>query len=194
RTIVHLDGGQTAKALADLDEQIALGEKNNDVPAIAFDRGLKGLIFAETGKGDAAKKEFDAGLRAVEESNLPQEVKDNAKLVSHYNISRVALAKKDIAGAQKEADEFRTGAASSKNPFQAKNAHELDGIIALAQKDYDKAIAELSQANQQNPFDLYRLGQAYLGKGDKEKAKEFFTKAADFNSLPLANYAFIRTK
>src|SRR5262249_31592704 len=54
RTIVHLDGGQTAKALADLDEQVALGDKNSDVPAIAFDRGLKGLIFVETGKADAA--------------------------------------------------------------------------------------------------------------------------------------------
>jgi len=194
RTIVHLDGGQTAKALADVDERYALGEKTNDVPAMAFDRALKCEILVENGKPDAAKKEFEAGLELMRNSSLSQELKDNATLVSHYNLARVALAKKDFAGAKKEADEFRKGAAASKNPFQPKNAHELDGTIALAEKDYDKAIAELSQANQQNPQDLYRLCQAYGAKGDAGKAAELCRKAADFNGLPNVNYAFVRTK
>ena len=73
-----------------------------------------------------------------------------------------------------------------------RQAHELTGLIALEEKDYEKAVAELQQANQQNPYDLYRLCQAYQGKGDKEKAKEFCMKAVGFNSLPQLNYAFIR--
>ena len=60
-------------------------------------------------------------------------------------------------------------------------------MIALAEKDYDKAISELGQASQQNPQNLFRLAQAYEGKGDA-------AKAAAFNSLPQMNYAFIRTK
>ena len=194
RTVVHLDGGQTAKALADVDEQSALGEKTGDVPAMAFDRNLKGLILVEEGKADAAKKEFDAGVKLVQESNLSPEVKDNAKLVHHYNLARVALAKKDFTGAKSEADQFRKGAAASKNPLQAKNAHELDGMIALAEKDYDKSITELTQANPKNPQDLYRACQAYGAKGDQAKAAELCKRAADFNSLPNVNYALIRTK
>ena len=104
------------------------------------------------------------------------------------------MAKKDFAAAKSEADEFRKGAEATKNPAQVKNAHELDGIIALAEKDYDRAIAELQQANQQNPQDLYRLCQAYKGKGDAAKAKDYCDKAANFNSLPQLNYAFVRTK
>jgi hypothetical protein len=38
------------------------------------------------------------------------------------------------------------------------------------------------------------LGEAYQGKGDAAKAKDSFTKAAKFNSLPALNYAFVRTK
>ena len=193
-TIVHLDAGQTAKALADVDKQYKLGEKSNDVPAMVGDRGLKGLILVESGNPDAAKKEFEAGQKLLEASNLSQEVKDNGKLVHHYNLARVALAKKDFAGAKKEADEFRNGAASAKNPFTVKNSHELDGTIALAEKDWDKAIAELQQANQQNPQNPYRLCQAYQGKGDAAKAAEECRKAADFNGLPNVNYAFVRTK
>jgi len=193
-TVVHADAGKMANALSDVDEQYALGEKTNDVPAMAFDRGLKGNILLEMGKPDQAKGEFERGVELVEGSSLSQGIKDNAKLVHHYNLARVALGKKDVAAAKSEADAFRKGASVSKNPAQAKQAHELDGIIALAEKDYEKAAAELQQANQQNPQNLYRLCQAYQGKGDAEKAKESCARAANFNSLPQINYGFVRTK
>ena len=193
-TVVHVDGGKLAKALEDVDKQYVLGEKTNDVPAMAFDRQLRGNILLEMGKPDQARAEFERGLKLTEGSNLSQAIKDNAGLVSHYNFARVAVGKKDLAAAKSQADEFRKGTATSRNPAQAKQAHELDGIIALAEKDYDKAAAELQQANQQNPQNLYRLCQAYQGKKDGEKAKEFCGKAANFNSLPAINYAFVRAK
>src|SRR5258708_18455608 len=193
-TDVIADGGKLARAIEDVAQQSALGEKSNDVPTMAFDCALRGNILLEMGKPDQAKAEFERGLKLTQGSNLSQAIKDNAALISHYNLARVAVGKKDFAGAKSEADEYRKGAMVSKNPAQAKNAHELDGIIALAEKDYDKAVAELQQANQQNPQDLYRLCQAFQGKGDAEKAKEYCGKAANFNSLPQVNYAFIRTK
>jgi tetratricopeptide (TPR) repeat protein len=99
-----------------------------------------------------------------------------------------------MATAKTEADAFSKGTASLKNPFQTKQAHGLLGAIALEAKDFDAALAELQQANPQNPYDLYRTCEAYQGKGDMGKAKEFCTKAATFNSLPQVNLAFIRTK
>ena len=77
---------------------------------------------------------------------------------------------------------------------QLKQAHELAGRIALAEKNYAIAIAELQQANEQNPRNLYRLAQAYQAKGDSTKAREYYAQAAGFNSLPQLNYAFIRLK
>ena len=193
-TVVDVDSGKMDKALEEVDKQYALGEKTNDVPAMTGDLQLKGNILLEMGKYDEAKALFERGLKMTEDSKLSQEIKDNAKLFQHYNLARVALGKKDLATAKTEAEEFRKGTESAKNPFQTKQAHELAGMIALEEKDYDKAVAELQQANQQNPYDLYRLCQAYQGKGDSAKAKEFCTKAAGFNSLPQLNLAFIRTK
>jgi tetratricopeptide (TPR) repeat protein len=193
-TVVHIDGGKMAKALEDVDKQYALGEKTTDIPAMSGNRGLKGNILLEMGKPDQARAEYESGVKLVESSALSPQIKENARLVLHYNLARVAVTKKDFATARTEADEFRKGAGVSKNPIQAKNAHELDGIVALAQKDYDKAVAELSQANQQNPQDLYRLCQAFEAKGEAEKAKDFCARAASFNSLPNPNYAYIRTK
>jgi len=193
-TVLDVDGGKMDKALEDMDKQYALGEKTNDVPAMAGDLQQKGIILVEMGKYDEGKGLFERALKMTQDSNLSQEIKDNAKRFHHYNIARVALGKKDYTTAKTEAEEFRKGVEAARNPVQAKQAHELTGIIALEEKDYDKAVAEFQQANQQNPYDLYRLCQAYQGKGDKEKAKEFCMKAAGFNSLPQLNYAFIRMK
>lgn len=193
-TVVDVDSGKMDKALAEVDKQYALGEKTNDIPGMTGDLQLKGNILLEAGKFDEAKSAFDRGLKMTEESSLSHEIKDNARLFHHFNLARVALGKKDLATAKTEADAFSKGAEAAKNPFQIKQAHSLLGTIALEEKNYDKAVAELQQANSQNPYDLYRMCLAYSGKGDSAKAKESCTKAADFNSLPQLNLAFIRAK
>lgn len=193
-TVVEADNGKLDAALAEVDKQYALGEKTNDVGGMTGDLQLKGNILLEMGKPDDAKTAFERIVKMTDESSLSQEIKDNTKLFHHYNMTRVALAKKDIATAKTEADAFKKGTESLKNPFQTKQAHELMGMIALESKDFDAALAELQQSNPQNPYDLYRICQAYQGKGDMGKAKEFCTKAATFNSLPALNLAFVRTK
>ena len=194
QTIVAVDSGKFDEALADADKQYALGEKTNDVPAMAGDLQLKGNILLAMGRYDDAKHAYDQALKMTADSNLSQPVKDNNARFSHYNLARVAIAKKDLATAKTETETFRSGAETAKNTNQLKQAHELAGRIALEEKNYDAAISELGQANQQNPEVLYLLGQAYQSKGDSAKAKQMFTKAAKFNSLPILNYALVRTK
>lgn len=190
-TVVDVDSGKWDAALADVDKQYALGDKTNDVPGMTGDLQLRGNILLEMGKYDEAKVQYEKGLKMTQDSSLSQEIKDNAALFHHYNLARVALGKKDLATAKTESSAFMNGV---KNPLQTKQAHQLMGLIAMEEKDYDKAVAELKQANQQNPYDLYRLCQAYQGKGDAAAAKEQCGKAANFNSLPAIQYAFVRTK
>jgi tetratricopeptide (TPR) repeat protein len=192
--VVAADSGKLDKALQQIDKEFAVAEKKNDAAAMAADLQAKGNILAEMQKYDEAGKTFDRSLKYVADSDLSQEIKDNAQLLHHFNLSALAIGKKDYAAANTHAEEFRKGADASKNPAQVKLAHELAGRIALAQKDYDKSISELQQSNLQDPRNLYRLGQAYDGKGDHTKAQEFYGNAAKFNSLPALNYAFIRTK
>jgi len=190
-TVVDVDAGKWDAALADVDKQYALGEKTSDVPGMTGDLQLRGNILLEMGKYDDAKAQFEKLLKMTDESNLSQEIKDNTRLFHHYNLARVALGKKDLATAKSEGETFGKGA---KNPNQMRFAHQVNGLIAMEEKDYDKAIGELKQANQQNPYDLYRLCQAYSAKGDASAAKEQCGKAANFNSLPAIQYAFVRTK
>ena len=193
-TIVDVDSGKMDKALERMDQQYALGEKTDDAAAMTADLQTKGAILLEMGKNPDAQTQFERLLKMTEASNLSQGIKDNTKLFHHYNMATVALGKKDYSTAKAEAEEFRKGAEASRNPAQARQSHQIAGMIALAEKDYNKAIGELEQTGQQNPQNLYRLCQAYQGKGDHAKAKEWCIKAAGFNQIPQLNYAFVRTK
>ena len=192
--VVAADSGKYDKALQAMDKEYAVAEKKNDVASMAADLQAKGNILAAMPKYNEAKQTFDRSFQMIQSSSLSQEIKDNSALLHHFNLAGLAIAQKDFAAAKLDAEEFRQGVAKSNNHAQEKQAHELAGRIALAQKDYDAAITELAQANDQDPRNLYRLAEAYQGKGDNAKAGEFRTKAADFNSLPALNYAFVRAK
>lgn len=194
QAVVAVDSGNLDQALAAVDKEYAIAQKSNDAANMNGDLQLKANILMEAGKYDAAKQAFDQALKTTTDSGLSQQVKDNATRFSHYNFARVAIAKKDLATAKTETEAFRSAVEATKNANQLKQAHELAGRIAFEEKNYDAAITELGQANQQNPDVLYLLAQAYRAKGDAANAKTFFTKAARFNSLPQLNYAIVRNK
>jgi tetratricopeptide (TPR) repeat protein len=192
--VVAADSGKLDAAVQAMDKEYAVAEKKNDAAAMAADLQAKGNILAEMLKYDAAGEQFERSLQLIQSSSLSQELKDNATLLHHFNLAGLAIGKKDYAAAKSHAEEFRKGAEATKNELQVKQGHELAGRIALVENDYATAIAELQQANEQNPRNLYRLAQAYQGKGDSAKAREYYVQAARFNSLPQLNYAFIRLK
>ncbi len=192
--VVAADSGKLGDALHAMDKEYAVAEKKNDVASMAADLQAKGNILVEMSNYEEATRQFERSLQLVRASSLSQDIKDNATLLHHFNLAGIAVAKGDYAAARTHAAEFRKGAEAGKNPFQLRQTHELTGRIALGEKDNDTAIAELQQANLQDPRNLYRLSLAYEGEGDGARAKEFVAKAAGFNSLPQLNYAFVRTK
>src|SRR5215510_9324790 len=78
--VVAADTGKLDQALAEVDKQYALGQKTNDVPAMAGDLQLKGNILLEMGKYEDAKKAYEEALKMTADSNLSQANKDNAAL------------------------------------------------------------------------------------------------------------------
>jgi tetratricopeptide (TPR) repeat protein len=192
--VVAADRGRLDQAVQEMDKQYAIAEKKNDAGAMAADLQAKGNILLEARKYAVSQKAFDSSLQLTEASDLSPQIKENARRLHHFNLTMIAVGKKDHNQAKAEAEEFRKGAEASKNPAQVKQAHELAGVIALADKNYDSAIAELEQANLQNPRNLYRLYEAYQAKGDTAKAQQYRSQTASFNPLPQLNYAFIRAK
>jgi Tfp pilus assembly protein PilF len=153
-----------------------------------------GIVLLEAGKPDQALKRFQQALDIQANSTLSSETKQDAKLAHHYNLARVALAKNDLATAKSEAEEYLKGAEEKENAFRIRQAHELAGLMAIREKDFDQAISELEKASQQDPYVVYQTAVAYAGAGDQAKAKETYKRAAEMYILPTINYALIRVK
>jgi tetratricopeptide (TPR) repeat protein len=194
RAVAYADEGKLDEAVAELKKQYAVAEKINDAAAMSGDAVAMGDVLLEAGKPEEARKLYEKAVALLEGSDLSQEVKNDAKLVHHYNLGRVAIRSKDLAAARQHADAFMQGASAKKNSAEIRQAHELAGTIALKEKRFDQALAHLTQANQQNPYVLLKTGKAYQGKGDETKAGEMFRQAANHNTLPTLNHAFVRAK
>jgi tetratricopeptide (TPR) repeat protein len=192
--VILTDAGRTDAAVKEIEREYAYDAKLADTANMSPDALLIGNILLNAGRTEAAAKQYERALALVEHSSLSDQVKQDTRLADHYNKGRVALAKGDVAGAKTEAKAYLDGAAERQNKFRTRQAHELEGRIALAEKQYDDAIAHLGQANQQDPEVVYLTALAYQGKGDSAKAKALAAKAADANVLPLATYAFVRAK
>jgi len=186
--------GKFEKAMQELQELHSIVEKNNNLIEMAYSVNLMADLLLETGKLVEAEMKYLKSVELIEKSEIAsKEQKNDVKQGLLFDEAHIALKKDDVITAKAKADEYRKQIEIDNNPLEMQTSHELVGMIALHEKRYDDALQELQQANQRNPRNLCRMAKAYQGKGDKVKAKEFWTKAANFNEISI-NYAYIHNK
>ena len=191
-TVSYVDEGKMDKALEELNWQYNLGKGTNDPANMAADLIFIGNIYYEMKKYDKAFSFYEDALKTIEASDLSKPVKDNARRFFMYNQARVALRKKDLNTAWEKAAEFMKQAQSVNNTFQVWLAHQIAGMIAMQEKEYETAIRSLQQSNMQNPYNLYRIALAYHKLEQREMAKDYCEQAAHHNTLNSMQYAFVR--
>jgi tetratricopeptide (TPR) repeat protein len=189
----YVHEGAYDKAVEAIKVGYALSEKDADKAALSGDLNQMGDILLEAGRPDEAAARYAESDTMIDAANVPAEVKAATHRQDIFEEARVALAKKDLATAKAKAASYAKEVAVKSVPFEVRQQHEIAGLIALQEGEHAKAVAELGQANQQDPRVLYNLGLAYRGQGDAAKAKEAFTAAAGFNALNF-NYGYVRGK
>jgi tetratricopeptide (TPR) repeat protein len=189
----YVHEGATDKAIKEVEKQAAIARASGDKASLSGDWNQIGDILLEAGRADEALAKYKEQLATMDEADVPAEVKEATRRQHLFDQARVALAKKDVAGAKSKAQEYAAAVQAKRIPFEMWQQHELAGRIALQEKSYPAAAAELEQANQQDPRVMYLLAVALRGKGDGQKARTVATRAGDFNGLS-ATYGFVRGK
>jgi tetratricopeptide (TPR) repeat protein len=133
-------------------------------------------------------------IKTIRESNLSEKVKANAEMNYLNNEALIAMKDGDFKNAKLKADEYWTKAETNNNPTQKRICNGTKARIAMAEKDYDAALKFFTEANLQNPYNLYRMAVCYDIKKDKINAKIYCDKTVNSNALNSINYAFCRTK
>lgn len=161
---------------------------------MAADLNTMGNLLLAAGKVNEAQAKYEQAWTLSEESDIPEAAKAAAQRARYANAARVALKQGDITAAKSHTEEFGQLAESANIPGQTRLYHQLSGMVALAEKAYDRALEELQQANQQDPRNLYRMALAYQGKGDTENAKVLCERILALNQLNSINYSLVRHK
>jgi tetratricopeptide (TPR) repeat protein len=189
--VSFIDDGKYDEALGEAKKEAAIAEASKDLGNLAADHAFMGNIYLAAGQPDEAAAEFAQQLEINGRSQVPDVNKQQVRRNDLFNQGRVAIAKKDIAGARKIADEYAKQVADKKILFELWQSRELNGMVAIEENHYADAVSELTQSNQQDPRVLYLTAVALQGAGDVQKAKAICAKAADFNALAF-DLAYVR--
>jgi tetratricopeptide (TPR) repeat protein len=187
----YVHQGETDKAIAEIKRGSALAEADGDMASMSGDLNQIGDILREAGQFDQALAKYGEALEVMSRASVPDEVKAATRRNTLFELGRVAVMKQDVATAKAKAAEYGTQVAAKAVPFEVRQQHELNGLIALAENRPRDAVAELKKANQQDPRVLHLLAKALQASGEASEARAVALKAADYNALAF-NYAFVR--
>jgi len=191
--IAYSFDGAWDKAIAEADKMVAIANERKDQAMLANDYNFLGNTLLEAGRPDEAAAKYKLQQEANEKANVPDGVKELTKRSALYDDARVALAKHDVKTAQTKAKAFAQQVSVKQNPFEVRQSHELNGMVALETKQWKTAADELAHANLRDPRVLYLAAIALAGEGDAKAAKAMALRAADFNGL-APDYAYVRAK
>jgi tetratricopeptide (TPR) repeat protein len=189
----YVHEGATDKALEEIRSAYALAEGAHDAASMSGDLVLMGDVLREAGRLDEASTKYNEAVSLITKAQVPDEVKEAARRNHVFEHARLAVARNDLTAAKAKAAEYATLIAPRKVPFEARQQHELNGLIALAEKRAPVAVQEFTSGNQQDPRILYLAAVALREAGDARKASAMASKAAKFNGLSF-NYAYVRNK
>jgi tetratricopeptide (TPR) repeat protein len=194
QAVSYADEGDLDQALKSVQKQLDIAAAINDYPLMAGDYITQGLIYVQMEDYDQARAMFENSLKMNQKADITEKAKEFARMNYNYFDGLVALRQGDVIRAREISKKYIQLAEKWGNPFQIRLAHELAGLIAMDAGDYSLALKELQQANQQDPYNVYRIAMVYKGLGDMKNAKAWFKKAAEYNALNNLNMAFIRNK
>ncbi len=192
--LIDVDNGATDDALRAMDKEYELARAIGDTLSMSSDAMAVGDILLDAGRIDAASERYRQAHELVVASSLTANLKQDCELITRYNAARVALAKHDLPTARSEAIAFTHGAEARRNGDRIRQAHELNGLIYLNDKEFDRSLAELALADQQNAAVLYQMAAAYHGQGNHAKGDELMASAIHMYTLPTFPYMFVRAK
>lgn len=186
------DEGLIDSALTMLRTSQQLAEEVRDVMSMAAAAMALGDAYREYGQYDQALAEYSSARRFVEQSGLDESLKEMARHSFFYNAAKVETQRGNLAAARTYAAEFQTHISDEGAPLQLKRVHELAGLIALADRDYQTAIDHLQQADPRDPCILRHIASAYRKLNNPEMAAVLDDRFGKFYADNNLSYSLVR--
>jgi tetratricopeptide (TPR) repeat protein len=191
--ITYVDQGNFDAALEELHRNYELSKNINDVGAMSIDLNNMGFVLMEAGRYTDAATAFEQALELRLQGDRPENIKDQIRAFYLYNQGRLAVAAGNLREAEAISQEFSARVTEvDGGPFMEKAAHELAGIVALAEKKYALALEDLNQADTTSADNMFRIAQAYQGLGDTAAARQWYEYVVTYRGGLNLSYSLVR--
>jgi tetratricopeptide (TPR) repeat protein len=149
----------------------------NDLAGAAEAANELARVLLESGDVNGAEKWYKTGYETIKKStDLDAKEKDLWEFRWHSALARIAARRGKKAEAKQHADAAKATFDRGIDPSQAVYVPYVYGYTAFYAGDYKNAITQFSKANQNDPFNLVMIAQAYEKTGNKAKAREYYQK------------------
>jgi tetratricopeptide (TPR) repeat protein len=144
-------------------------------------------LHLEHGKAEDAMKAYEKGYSTIPGSNLDETQKKIWLGRLHHGKARTLAKMGKREEAWKEAELIKKmiedGGKEGEQFWPA--YHYLAGYLKLEAGEYAKAVEELKQTDQTDPFQKLLLARAYEKSGDTASAQKLYKEITEFNQLTL---------
>jgi len=159
--------GPLYQSYLDAKDWFNAGETADELARVCIDSGDL------TAASEWYKKGHDAGM-----NETPEAQKDLWNFRWEHAQARISARRGNKAEAQKHVDAAKAILDKGTNAQQAQFFPYLTGYVAFYLGDYRTAVADLQKANQNDPFILVLMAQAYEKMGQKDQAMDCYRKAS----------------
>ncbi|MBI3951576.1 MAG: tetratricopeptide repeat protein [Acidobacteria bacterium] len=174
--------GNTAEAAKYYEEAIGLADKRNQPATVAAFCNALGRIYLEHGDLINANKLYQRGYETAMKS-MPEQEQPVWRARYWHARARILARVGEYNGALAYANKIKSLIESGASPQDHLKEihHYLVGYIKLLAGEYDAALEELRQGNDEDAFIQVLIAQAYEGKGDKAEAAKWYQKVLEYH-------------
>lgn len=197
RALVSVYAGEPAAAIDELNRLVVAVDSMGVTDPTASKVGALTSVVTiaiHTGNRTAAEqalKQLEPLLmQQADQAGNPAFKRGQQATIAYFH-GWLAAKSGDYAAAQVQADSINTLLAPDANPRKLEPMHQLEGFIALYQKQYAQAAEHLRHGNPFDPYVKYQLAVATEGAGDAAGARKLFREVADYNFNALG-FALVR--
>jgi len=162
--------------------------KRGELAGAAEEANEIGRVLLELGDANGGLDWYRSGFEiAGRQANQSARDRDLADLRWAHAQARIAIRRGDRAEAQRHTAAVKSLVDKGTNPDQRVQYPYLAGYVAFYSKDYKRALGELLQADQQDPFILLLIAEAYEHIGDAARARDYYRKVLGSSSHAVNN-------
>jgi tetratricopeptide (TPR) repeat protein len=156
---------------------------DGDAAGAAASARAIGRIYLEAGDTANGRKWYELGYREWKPAaSQPASEHLLWELRWQHMQARLSAREGRIDEARRHLAEFESLMQRRHKEAEDREVHRwVAGYVAYYAKDYDGAIAQLTQGNLGDPFVLSMIARAYEAKGDHPNARQYYRRTLDSN-------------